>query len=44
MRFFEVFIRLLKGLQNGMGLADEAKDAIKLQETEIPSGTAKEQL
>ena len=44
MRFFEVFIRLLKGLQNCMGLADEAKDAIKLQETEIPSGTAKEQL
>ncbi|TNH06549.1 TRAP transporter small permease [Testudinibacter sp. TR-2022] len=35
MRFVEIFIRLLKGQQNGLGLADEAKDAIKLQETEI---------
>ncbi|KAE9529465.1 TRAP transporter small permease [Testudinibacter aquarius] len=35
MRFIEIFVRLLKGQQNGLGLADEAKDAIKLQETEI---------
>lgn len=34
-RFAEIFIRLLKGQQNNLGLADETKDAIKLKETEI---------
>ncbi|MGR6982187.1 TRAP transporter small permease [Testudinibacter sp. P27/CKL/0425] len=32
MRFGEIFIRLLKGQQSDLGLADEAKDAMKLQE------------
>ncbi|MGR3808828.1 C4-dicarboxylate transporter, DctQ subunit [Pasteurella testudinis DSM 23072] len=32
MRFAEIFIRLLKGQQSDLGLADEAKDAMKLQE------------
>ncbi|KGQ70738.1 C4-dicarboxylate ABC transporter [Chelonobacter oris] len=33
-RFAEIFVRLLKGQQNDLGLADETKDAMKLQETE----------
>ncbi|MGV6989803.1 TRAP transporter small permease [Testudinibacter sp. P80/BLE/0925] len=32
MRFAEIFVRLLKGQQSDLGLADEAKDAIRLQE------------
>lgn len=32
MRFGEIFIRLLRGQQSDLGLADEAKDAMKLQE------------
>lgn len=28
-RFFEIFIRIIKGLQTGLGNADEAKDAMK---------------
>lgn len=32
MRFAEIFVRLLKGQQSDLGLADEAKDAMKLQE------------
>ncbi|MEH8030968.1 TRAP transporter small permease [Gallibacterium anatis] len=33
-RFVEIFIRLLQGKQTNLGLADEAKDAVKLQESE----------
>ncbi|MGO2474407.1 MAG: TRAP transporter small permease, partial [Vibrio litoralis] len=28
-RFFEIFIRILRGLQLGLGIADETKDAMK---------------
>ncbi|MBE2896262.1 TRAP transporter small permease [Pasteurellaceae bacterium HPA106] len=31
-RFLEIFVRILQGKQNDLGLADEAKDAVKLQE------------
>lgn len=31
-RFFEIFIRLLRGQQSDLGLADEASDALKLNE------------
>lgn len=33
-RFIEIFVRLLQGKQNDLGLADEAKDAVKLQDSE----------
>nr|WP_269147613.1 TRAP transporter small permease [Gallibacterium salpingitidis] len=33
-RFVEIFVRLLQGKQNDLGLADEAKDAVKLQDSE----------
>lgn len=33
-RFFEIFVRILRNEQVGLGLADEAADAMKLTETE----------
>jgi C4-dicarboxylate transporter DctQ subunit len=33
-RFVEIFVRILRGEQTGLGLADEAADAIKLGEEE----------
>jgi len=33
-RFFEIFVRILRNEQTGLGLADEAADALKLKEHE----------
>ncbi|MEL7938131.1 MULTISPECIES: TRAP transporter small permease [Pseudomonas] len=33
-RFLEVLVRILRGRQTGLGLADEAAEALKLQDTE----------
>ena len=33
-RFFEIFIRILRNQQTGLGLADEAADALKINEHE----------
>jgi C4-dicarboxylate transporter DctQ subunit len=31
-RFFEIFVRILRNQQTGLGLADEAADALKINE------------
>lgn len=35
-RYFEILVRILRRQQEGLGLADEAADAMKLTETEAP--------
>jgi len=36
-RFFEIFVRILRNQQTGLGLADEAAEAMKLTEHDEPA-------